>query len=86
MINITKKVYFGMADSAPLHLHVQLEISLTHFIYKGGLLGFQSFSYVCCFLKSKQPKIINVPKRYILGVVYFAPLQLVLGLYSHYRL
>ena len=38
------------------------------FLPKGQLLlGFQCFSFVCCFLENNQLEIIDMPKRHILG-------------------
>ena len=38
------------------------------FLPKGQLLlGFQCFSFACCFLENNQLEIINMPKRHILG-------------------
>ena len=46
------------------------------FLPKGYLLlGFQCVSFACCFLENNQLKIINMPKRHILGKQILLPLK-----------
>lgn len=49
------------------------------FLPKGYLLlGFQCVSFACCFLENNQLKIINMPKRHILGKQILLPLKQIL--------
>ena len=67
-------------------IHLQMEISLinVNLLHKMAfLLAFPRFSWCCCFFKINQSKIILLSNGHILGVLYCAPLDMSVSLFTY---